>query len=173
MLPLKSLTSPKSYGFTLIEVLIVIALLGSMAAVVVSLINPIGQRNKGNDAKRKADLRQVQSALEFYRTDAGAYPASLPGCNTTALSYTDAGGITTTYMAKIPCAPEGGSYSYVVGTGNVSYCLRACLQTSTDPDRDEANAKYSSTNNPTPAPCSASSVSCSGNYPKSFTVLNP
>lgn len=172
MLPLKFLTSPKLRGFTLIEVLIVIAILGAMAGIVVSLVNPIGQRNKGNDAKRKADLRQIQSALEFYRTDAGVYPATVT-CNGT-ITYN-----TTTYMSKVPCPPGGtpANYYYTVGASPVNaYCLRACLQTSTDPERDAANPKYGNNEAPTPAQmgstCASFGSSCPANT-VSYTVLNP
>lgn len=63
-----------SKGFTLIELLVVIAVIGILASVVLASLN--SARAKSRDAKRKADLTQVRSALELYMADYGAYPSS-------------------------------------------------------------------------------------------------
>lgn len=65
-----------SRGFTLVEMLIVIALVGVIAATLIFGINPIGQLQKSNDAHRKSDLAAIQKALELYYQDNGSYPAS-------------------------------------------------------------------------------------------------
>lgn len=162
-------------GFTLLELLIVIAVLGVLAGVVLVSANPVGQYNKGRDGQRKSDLRQLQSALEFYRTDAGRYPpaASLSSCgNGTSLTYTVAGN-TVSYLNKIPCDPSTDSpyqYSSNAAVGNTNYCLRACLQIQADKDRDQANATYGSTNNPTISGCT---LSACGSSLQSYTLTNP
>lgn len=120
-------------GFTLIELLIVMAIIGVLVTLLLS--NFIGIRQRARDAQRKSDLRQIQSALELYRSDLGVYPSSLPTCNTTGLV---GGSPSNTYMQKIACDPtnsayNSGNYRYV-GTGSpvTSYNLVACLENASD-----------------------------------------
>lgn len=117
-------------GFTLVELLIVVAIIGVLATLLMS--NFIGVRQRARDAQRKADLRQMQSALEFYRSDLGTYPVSLSSCG----SIFQGGSPANTYMQKLPCDPLGassynaGSYRYTSG-GN-TYTLGACLENTAD-----------------------------------------
>src|SRR5579885_2349137 len=98
--------SKKQGGFTLIELLIVIAIIGILSTLLTT--NFIGVRQRARDGKRKADLSQIQAALEQYRADQGAYPATLPSCTTAPPAFQNASQ-TTTYMQKIPCDPLGAS----------------------------------------------------------------
>lgn len=59
-------------GFTLIELLIVIAILGLLASILTSSLTQ--SRAKARDAQRKANLRQIQTALEIYYYDHSSYP---------------------------------------------------------------------------------------------------
>ena len=61
-------------GFTLVELLIVIALLGIIATIVIAAINPIEQANRSRDAGMKADASQLTSALQRYYTGQNNYP---------------------------------------------------------------------------------------------------
>lgn len=61
-------------GFTLVELLIVIALLGIIAVIVIAAINPIEQSNRARDAGYKADASQLLSAIERYYTSRGDFP---------------------------------------------------------------------------------------------------
>lgn len=61
-------------GFTLVELLIVIALLGVIATIVIAAINPIEQANRATDAGMKADASQIVSAIQRYYTSHGQYP---------------------------------------------------------------------------------------------------
>jgi prepilin-type N-terminal cleavage/methylation domain-containing protein len=64
----------KSNGFTLIELLIVIAIIGLLSTMAVYAYNLA--RVEARDARRKADLKQIQKALELYYDNHGQYPSS-------------------------------------------------------------------------------------------------
>lgn len=121
-------------GFTLVELLIVVAIIGVLATLL--MVNFVGVRQRARDAQRKSDLRQIQSALEIYRSDNNSYPVSIPGCGATF----SANG--TTYMQKVPCDPLNASpyiYTYVPGGGNTTYSLYACLENVNDSQKDTTN----------------------------------
>ncbi|MDD4937705.1 MAG: type II secretion system protein [Candidatus Shapirobacteria bacterium] len=61
-------------GFTLVELLIVIALIAILSVAVLATINPIEQSNKARDAKFKNDAAEVLSAYERYYTSQTSYP---------------------------------------------------------------------------------------------------
>lgn len=138
--------SLSSQGFTLIELLVVIAIIGILSTLLMA--NFVGIRQRARDAQRKADIRQMQSALELYRSDNGSYPAanvvnssdttlgSSPCPTPSAFKSSDG---TTTYMAQIPCDPLGttgvfndGNYYYKTTTSG--YEIAACLENSADGD---------------------------------------
>lgn len=76
-----------SKGFTLVELLIVIGLLGAIALIVISAINPIEQANKARDARFKADASQMISAVERYYASNSKFPwegCASPNCKTTS-----------------------------------------------------------------------------------------
>lgn len=61
-----------SRGFTLIELLVTIAIIGIISAVIFALLT--GTRNKGKDAKVKAEVTQIKTAVEGYAATNGGYP---------------------------------------------------------------------------------------------------
>ena len=117
-------------GFTLIELLVAISIIGVLSSFL--LANFVGVRQRARDGVRKSDLRQIQSALELYRSDQSTYPnAPLPGCGSSLTSGS------TTYMQKIPCDPSTStSYTYSVGGGNTTYSIFACLENGNDAQLD-------------------------------------
>lgn len=114
----------------------VIAIVGVLSSSVVALINPVKQLQKTKDSQRKADLKQIQTALELYRADLGVYPttASYPtGCGTSGSLA--AGGVT--YINSMPCDGKRGSgwanYTYN-RTSPSTYTLRTCIENEDDAD---------------------------------------
>lgn len=69
----------KSYqqGFTLVELLIVISLVGILAGVTISIINPVKQRHVAEDGVRQANLEKYALGIEAYANATGKYPASV------------------------------------------------------------------------------------------------
>ena len=85
-------------GFTLIELLVVIAIIGVLASVVLASLNTA--RRKSRDAKRIADIKQIQLALEMMFDDNGEYPDAIANIN-------------ITYLAQEPRDPStAAGYSY-------------------------------------------------------------
>lgn len=61
-------------GFTLVELLIVIALLGTIALIVIAAINPVEQTNRTYDTKHKTDGGQLISAIERFFAAQNKFP---------------------------------------------------------------------------------------------------
>lgn len=118
----------KSFGFTLIEILVVIAIIGILAAI--GLGSYQTAQMKGRDARRKADLEQIARALEMYYNDYRQYPD--PGELSWGLEFKkDPPG--TIYMKQLPKDPrEGQSYCYDSASG-VDFKLYAKLENTQDP----------------------------------------
>ncbi len=122
-------------GFTLIEILIVTAIIALMASSV--LVGFAPAQRQGRDARRIADLRQAQNALELYYSKCGYYPggaqAASPCGNfsqisswtnlSTALTGSNIG------VSRIPNDPSSGK-NYLYGTDSIgsSYVVAATLE---------------------------------------------
>ena len=107
-------------GFTLIELMIVITLIGVLAAVILSVMNPVTQQQKARDGRRKSDLEQIRTALEMYRADNNGIYLSGNGKASDVLP-----GLSP-YLSNFPSDP--GSYQYYYSGSSVSYSLCAYLE---------------------------------------------
>ncbi len=119
----------KKQGFTLIELLIVVAVIGVLSSVIFVSLGPARKRSR--DAKRKADLRQINTAMEVCYNDTGCaggskYLDTDLGVNT----VTSIGSI----MAAVPVDPINTyphQYTWTNGTDQY-YCLYVQLESLTD-----------------------------------------
>ena len=118
-------------GFTLIELLIVVAIIGLLASVV--LVGLGGFSARGRDARRIADLRETQNALELYYTKNNKYP-SISGTDTWASLKTSliGAGIGVTTISNDPLAPSK-TYEYGVAGDQQNYVLKAALEDTGNP----------------------------------------
>lgn len=129
-------------GFTLIELMVVIAILGVLSAMISG--NFLTSLKKGHDARRKGDLEQVQRALELYYEDKKAYPTSFTfGSKFCETVSCDAG--QKIYMQKVPNDPSSGN-NYVYGTTDGTfYKLYSCIENSQDQGAGVNQSGYTGT----------------------------
>lgn len=107
-------------GYTLLEILIVIALIGILVAI--GSVSYTQAQKSSRDSRRRADMKAMQNAMEQYYADNGAYPATAsPSCNP-GVSYMPSG---------LPADPKPGQ-SYTIacntGAGVSTYCACALLE---------------------------------------------
>jgi prepilin-type N-terminal cleavage/methylation domain-containing protein len=101
---------PYPVGFTLIELMVVIAIISLLASIV--LVGMGSSRARARDAKRNHNLHQVKLALELYFSDNNKYPSIGPA--DTVFNWTGLAGPLATYMPLgIPTDPSGFIVSYV------------------------------------------------------------
>jgi general secretion pathway protein G len=115
----------KSRGFTLVELLVVISIIGLLSSVVYSSLQ--SARQKAITARKQADMNQLLKAVQLYYFDKNSMPANVnPGCwcsvgtNYTAenVCYQPPGGVclnelvTSGYYKSLPVSPDGNPYNY-------------------------------------------------------------
>lgn len=132
-----------SKGFSLLELLVVIGVIGMLAAI--SLPNFMSARERARDAQRKSDLIQIQKALELYKLDQNP-PAFLGADGSFSyLSFPNTGAVwrdaanTTTYMNKVPGDPNA-PYYYTPDNTALTYTLGACLENEADTEGQDCSA---------------------------------
>lgn len=127
-------------GFTLIELIITIAVASVLTTIALTLINPLNQIRKAHDSKRKSELRSLQRALEQYYQDFGKYPPN-PGTCPLVTSYkivgldgftVEWGGEFKGYSNTLPKDPGGKTYVYFASCDRQAYYLYASLDIATD-----------------------------------------
>lgn len=104
----------KQDGFTLIEIMVVILILGLLATIVVQSLR--GAADKAKKTKAQADLAEIKTALDRYYLDNGYYPSTDQGLNALvspptsgrqAANYESGG-----YIERLPADPWGNQYFY-------------------------------------------------------------
>jgi prepilin-type N-terminal cleavage/methylation domain-containing protein len=112
-------------GFTLIEILIVVAIIAILASVILVGLGPT--QSLGRDARRVSDLHEVQNGLELYYNSQGSYPIA---DDTVWTNLGTALNAAVPSISAIPNDPSGGTHSYIYGTDakGASYILQATLE---------------------------------------------
>jgi len=127
-------------GFTLIEILIVVAIIAILASVVLVGLGPTQQA--GRDARRLSDLHEVQTGLELFYNKCGYYPGSAPSgaCNNGATSGYSTGaspmnaalvdaGLNITTVPEDPSNAGTHVYGYATNGASASqYVLTTVLE---------------------------------------------
>jgi len=125
----------KNKGFTLIELLVTVAIIGLLSAVVLVSLN--SARRSANDARRKADLKQIANAMEMKYDGDGSYPSyAADDCSTTSVAAghpTCASTWTnnmTTWMSTLPRDPKNDATYYYRIKGNSADLQKYCVTAS-------------------------------------------
>jgi general secretion pathway protein G len=104
-----------SRGFTLIEVMVVVAILAILAAIIVPRI--MGRPEEAKRTKAQIDIKSIEEALNLYKLDNGVYPTTEQGLEALvkkpdtpplALKWKDGG-----YLSRVPQDPWGRPYRYL------------------------------------------------------------
>lgn len=117
----------KQWGFTLLEVLLVVAILALLAGIVIVAINPGRQLANSRNAQRNSDVKTIIDAIYNYDIDNSALPTTVTTtatdiCRTTGANCTgliDLGVLTASskYVVAIPQDPQCVSLCSTYGTG--------------------------------------------------------
>lgn len=123
----------KKKGFTLIELLVVIAIIGLLSTLAVVALN--SARLKARDAKRVADIKQVQTALELYFNDQSNYPGATGTLGDSGFVCLGTGGFGAAgcagaYMGLVPSnpTPNGADYVYTADGSTGTYSITFSLE---------------------------------------------
>ena len=109
-----SIAIARQRGFTLLEIMVVVIIIGVLAVIVVQNVLP--QADKARITAAKADIRTLAAALDTYRLDNSFYPSTNQGLE--ALLAVPSGSPEARnwgpepYMKKLPSDPWGNPYLY-------------------------------------------------------------
>jgi len=98
-------------GFTLIELMIVVVILGLLATIVMPKI--LNRPEQARRAKAKVEICNIQSALAYFRTDVGRFPTTSEGLDALVTNPGIKGYNTEGYLPRVPLDPWSHKYVYI------------------------------------------------------------
>ncbi len=115
----------QQYGYTLIEILVVVTIIGLVASI--STVSYTILSKQSRDARRKADLEQIRSAIEMYRSNntSGLYPTGFAMPCNSIVPINDA---SNTYLSRIPQDPKCPDYKYYFSSDGLTYTVATRLE---------------------------------------------
>lgn len=121
-LPASTVRINRERGFTLLELLVVMVIIGLLAAYVGPRY--FAQIGKSEQGTAKAQIEALAKALDTYRLDTGTYPSAQKGLNALMSKPSDETKWQGPYLQKsIPPDPWGRSYIYQAPSGSVDFNL--------------------------------------------------
>ena len=119
------LTQYHKKGFTLLELMIVIVILGILATVVMPRI--MDRPEQARRVKAVAEISQIESALHLFKADTGRFPTSAEGLNVLLKDPGIKGYNPDGYFDNIPLDPWSNTYIYIYPSlhGNKDYDLKS------------------------------------------------
>jgi len=106
--PSRTLRSSGQRGFTLVELLIVVAIIGILASIGFALY--VNVQARGRLGRATADVRMLTSAIGVYSAHMGAIPTTVQGLSVLAQQQTNAQGqMAGPFLNAVPSPPGGGS----------------------------------------------------------------
>jgi len=114
-------TRPSERGFTLVELMVVVAIIALIATIIIP--NYVHSRQQAAAATSEANLKEIATSLELYYADNYHYP-NKTGANVDPTAIF--GAANNQYLAQSPVDPVSGTgYVYTVGPNQESYTLDA------------------------------------------------
>ncbi|MFC1635000.1 type II secretion system major pseudopilin GspG [Planctomycetota bacterium] len=111
-------------GFTLIELMIVVVILGLLATIIMPRI--LNRPEQARRMKAKIDIRNIESALALFKTDTGRFPTTSEGLEALVSDPGIKGYNRDCYLDKVPVDPWGNRYIYVCpGVASKDYDLES------------------------------------------------
>ena len=103
----------QSRGFTLVEIMVVVVILGILAVLIVPRV--LGRSDEARQAAAKHDIATIMQSLKLYRLDNGRYPTNDQGLQALVTKPTSAPAPSNwkPYLDKLPKDPWGNTYQYL------------------------------------------------------------
>lgn len=107
------MTVRRSAGFTLVEIMVVVVILGILAVLIVPRV--LGRSDEARQAAAKHDVATIMQSLKLYRLDNGRYPTNDQGLQALVSKPTSAPAPSNwkPYLDKVPKDPWGNTYQYL------------------------------------------------------------
>jgi general secretion pathway protein G len=103
----------RSTGFTLVEIMVVVVILGILAVLIVPRV--LGRSDEARQAAAKHDIATIMQSLKLYRLDNGRYPTNDQGLQALVTKPTSSPAPSNwkPYLDKLPKDPWGNTYQYL------------------------------------------------------------